>query len=107
MKEDYPYQRIFKRDNFTCQYCGWSGDNFEKWYIASLCIDHVKPQSKGGTDDDSNLVVSCHACNLYKGGIPCESFAEAKEVVTQKHAQARSWFEKHVLKNKIAEIQAL
>lgn len=98
MKENYPNQRIFERDNFTCQYCGWRGDSFQNWYIASLSIDHIKPRAAGGTDDDSNLVVSCHACNLYKGGILCESLAKAKEAVAQKRAQAQSWFEKYVLK---------
>lgn len=30
-------------------------------------IDHVIPQSKGGTDDIDNLKISCRTCNLAKG----------------------------------------
>jgi len=96
---EYPYKSIFERYSFTCQYCGWRGDqNFTDWYIASLCIDHIKPRSKGGTDDDTNLVVSCHACNQYKGSHECESLEEAKEFVSRKRAETQTWFEKHVLK---------
>ena len=33
----------------------------------SIHIDHIKPQSEGGTDDRSNLQALCHSCNLRKG----------------------------------------
>ncbi len=49
--------RIFRRDNFRCK-CGSTKE---------LTIDHVIPLSKGGTDDDSNLVTMCFPCNLKKG----------------------------------------
>lgn len=62
---DVPYrkvpltkQNVFKRDNFTCVYCG-SKEN--------LTIDHVKPQSKGGKDTWDNLVTACKPCNAKKG----------------------------------------
>lgn len=51
-------QNIFKRDNFTCQYCGI--DN-------NLTIDHVLPRSKGGKSSWSNLVTACKTCNAEKG----------------------------------------
>jgi len=98
-KESYPNQRIYERDQFTCQYCGWSGGKgFSSWFVACLSIDHIMPQSAGGTNDDSNLVVACHACNLYKGSVVCESLEEAKAHVKMKQQQAEDWFNKHVLK---------
>jgi len=49
---------IFKRDNFTCQYCGCETD---------LSLDHVIPKSKGGRSNWSNLVTACKKCNALKG----------------------------------------
>ena len=51
---------IFKRDNFTCRYCG------RKTPAVVLELDHVIPQSKGGDSDPSNLVTSCYECNRGK-----------------------------------------
>ena len=50
--------KVFKRDNFTCQYCGKIGGKLE--------ADHVVPFSKGGGDELSNLVTSCRKCNRQK-----------------------------------------
>ena len=41
---------IFKRDNFTCRYCG------KKTPEVVLEIDHIIPKSKKGKDDESNLI---------------------------------------------------
>ena len=51
---------VFKRDNFTCQYCGKSAPQ------VILEIDHITPVSKGGTNDVTNLVTSCKECNRGK-----------------------------------------
>ena len=51
---------VFKRDKFTCQYCGKSAPD------VILEVDHIKPVSKGGSDDLLNLVTSCMDCNRGK-----------------------------------------
>jgi len=51
---------VFKRDKFTCQYCGQSSPD------VILHIDHIHPISEGGEDDLLNLVTSCRDCNLGK-----------------------------------------
>ena len=51
---------VFKRDNFTCQYCG------SKAPQVVLEVDHIEPVSKGGTNDILNLVTSCFDCNRGK-----------------------------------------
>ena len=49
--------RIYKRDNHTCVYCGST---------KNLTLDHVIPKSRGGKNDWNNLVTSCFKCNLKK-----------------------------------------
>lgn len=52
--------RIFKRDNYTCGYCGARGVKLE--------CDHIVPVSKGGVHDDANLMTACKPCNRSKSG---------------------------------------
>ena len=51
-------QRLFKRDNFQCVYCGVK---------KNLTIDHVIPKSRGCTNLWTNLVTCCSNCNRQKG----------------------------------------
>jgi 5-methylcytosine-specific restriction endonuclease McrA len=53
-------RELFRRDNYTCQYCGQR--------LAHLTMDHVVPRHRGGEHVWSNLVTACPACNLRKGG---------------------------------------
>lgn len=60
--------RVFKRDNFTCQYCG------RKPPEVILEIDHRVPVSKCGTDDFDNLITACKDCNRGKSDdLPTEA----------------------------------
>lgn len=52
---------VFKRDSFTCQYCG------EKAPDVVLEVDHIKPVAGGGDNEIMNLVTSCKGCNAGKG----------------------------------------
>lgn len=54
---------VRERFQYRCGYCGVS----ELEAGAELTIDHFQPRSKGGTDEASNLVYCCHACNEFKG----------------------------------------
>jgi hypothetical protein len=51
---------VFKRDGFTCQYCGGHPP------ARILEVDHIQPKSKGGKDDINNLITSCFDCNRGK-----------------------------------------
>lgn len=55
---------VFKRDSFTCQYCG------QKSPDVVLEIDHITPVAEGGDSDILNLVTSCKACNTGKSDKP-------------------------------------
>lgn len=51
---------VFKRDSFTCQYCGRAAPD------VVLEVDHIHPRAEGGDDDLLNLVTSCEECNRGK-----------------------------------------
>ena len=53
--------RILQRDNFICAYCK------KKVSQEKAHIDHIIPQSKGGSNKDENLTVACWKCNTMKG----------------------------------------
>lgn len=52
---------VFKRDRFTCQYCGAKAPD------VVLHCDHIHPVAAGGTSDILNLVTACADCNGGKG----------------------------------------
>ncbi len=53
-------RNLFRRDRFTCQYCGCQPANDE------LTIDHIVPRSRGGTSTWQNCVLACVKCNHVK-----------------------------------------
>ena len=60
----------------------WRRSIREKWenrfaYCESednLTLDHIVPQSKGGSDTTRNVVACCHSCNQSKGHTPWEEW---------------------------------
>ena len=60
---------VLQRGGFRCTYCGRSASDIP------LHIDHIVPLSKGGSDDDANLVPACPDCNGGKRDrlVPTES----------------------------------
>lgn len=55
---------VLRRDNHTCRYCGRSAPEVK------LQVDHVVPETLGGSDDPSNLVAACVDCNGGKSSVP-------------------------------------
>lgn len=49
---------IFRRDQYTCQYCGTDKE---------LTLDHLVPKARGGATTWNNLVTACKRCNSTKG----------------------------------------
>ncbi|SMX54588.1 conserved protein of unknown function [Brevefilum fermentans] len=57
-------KEIFRRDRFTCQYCGRQ--------TTDLTIDHIIPRHLGGKTQWENVVSACPRCNHLKGGLTPE-----------------------------------
>lgn len=53
-------RNIFKRDHYTCQYCGKQPGAEE------LTVDHVVPRAQGGQSRWDNCVLACVECNKRK-----------------------------------------
>ena len=60
----YERQEIWRRFNKECYHCG---KTLRASTAKHMHIDHLIPISKGGSNDDDNLVASCPKCNLRKG----------------------------------------
>lgn len=58
---------VFKRDNFTCRYCGRTTP------AVVLEVDHIVPRCEGGSNDPLNLTTACWECNRGKAGNPLEN----------------------------------
>jgi CRISPR/Cas system Type II protein with McrA/HNH and RuvC-like nuclease domain len=70
--------KVFKRDNFRCQYCGRTSDE------TILEVDHIIPRSKGGNEDFGNLITACRECNRGKTNMEIVSSYELdKNVVSR------------------------
>lgn len=52
---------VFKRDRFTCQYCGAKAPD------VVLHVDHIHPVADDGAHDILNFVTACADCNGGKG----------------------------------------
>jgi 5-methylcytosine-specific restriction endonuclease McrA len=85
-------REIFRRDNYTCQYCGRQTHH--------LTIDHVMPRHRGGQHRWDNLVAACPICNRRKGG---RTAAEAGMPLRHRPAEpqptASYLFERHLSQN--------
>lgn len=57
---------ILMRDRFTCAICGRTPALHPGLEIH---VDHIKPESQGGTLDPPNLRCLCQECNLGKGSL--------------------------------------
>ena len=53
-------RNIFKRDHFTCQYCG------KQPGVDDLTLDHVIPRAQSGESRWDNCVLACLDCNHRK-----------------------------------------
>src|SRR5689334_10901379 len=57
--------KIMRRDDYTCQYCGFRATTPEA--RKAMTIDHIISRFMGGTSDpNTNLVTACFPCNQAK-----------------------------------------
>jgi 5-methylcytosine-specific restriction endonuclease McrA len=59
---------VIERDGYHCVYCDEDLTNSE------IHLDHIIPESRGGTTTYENLQVTCRKCNLSKGVLTEDEF---------------------------------
>lgn len=79
-KVNFCRRSLWKRDNFTCQYCHIKPPQDE------CTIDHVLPKSLGGETSWSNCVLACYQCNSQKADRRPEDAFKPKD-----KERARKW----------------
>lgn len=80
---------VFKRDKFTCQYCG------KKAPDVVLHCDHIRPVADDGPTDILNLVTSCADCNMGKGarGLSDQATLEKQRAQLEELSERREQLE--------------
>ena len=64
-------RELFRRDRHICGYCGG------EFNFLRLTRDHIKPVSRGGSDNWMNVVTACRHCNgLKRNRLPEEAGLE-------------------------------
>jgi 5-methylcytosine-specific restriction endonuclease McrA len=81
---------IYLRDGLSCCYCGESVEDG-----ARLTLDHLKPHSRGGGNEPTNLVTCCHRCNSSRGNRSVRAFCRAVAEYIDHDVQAVD-IERHV-----------
>jgi hypothetical protein len=74
--------KVFRRDNFICQYCGW--DSGEMTY------DHIVPISLGGSTTVENGNTACRPCNKAKCDLPIEEWMQSDKLKRLRNRKSRS-----------------
>lgn len=80
---------VFKRDLFTCQYCGATPPK------AVLEVDHIEAVANGGSDDEDNLITACFDCNRGKAAnaltVAPEGLGAKAERIAEAEAQLAAY----------------
>ncbi len=85
-------REVFRRDNYTCQYCGKK--------TSDLTIDHVIPRHLGGRHVWTNVAAACPVCNHRKGGrLPEEANMRLLHKPAEPPTSARYVFGRHLAEN--------
>jgi hypothetical protein len=69
-------ERLVRREGFRCWYCGTPIGLGKVRLEQRAVVEHQTPVSRGGSDDDSNLVAACSLCNSMKGTRTLEEYRQ-------------------------------
>lgn len=85
-------QSIKEKWNYECAYCGKTED---------LTIDHITPQSKGGSNRITNVICACKHCNHSKGHSHWSEWYLNQEFFTTERLSAIIEWQKQITENEL------
>ena len=81
---------LYLRDGLACAYCGASVEDG-----AQLTLDHLRPVSRKGGNEATNLVPACSRCNSARGNRSVRAFCRSVAEVLG-HGVTAEEIERHV-----------
>jgi len=87
-------------DANRCEYCHAPKSVFNFPFE----VEHIIPQSRGGSDDLNNLALACHACNLFKSDFETGRNEESEAEVRLFHPRRDAWEEHFRIDTERAEM---
>lgn len=81
------YPAIAERAVYRCEYCHAP----ESVFNFPFEVEHILPQSRGGSDSLDNLALACHACNLFKSDFETGPDEENQAEVALFHPRRDTW----------------
>ena len=81
------YSEIARRANHHCEYCQAP----EVVFNFPFEVEHIIPICKNGTNDPSNLALSCRFCNLHKGIQISGKLADTEQTIRFFHPRIDQW----------------
>lgn len=86
-------RHVRTRAGNRCEYCRCH--QYESPFV-SFHIDHIVARQHDGTDEESNLCLSCHWCNFHKGS-NIATMVEA-QLVPLFHPRQHAWMDHFTVK---------
>ena len=83
------YAVVAERAGHRCEYCRAP----EVIFNLPFEVEHVRPRSHNGSDDEANLALACRACNLYKSDRQSGRDDTTEEVVRLFNPRGDRWDE--------------
>ncbi|MBW4674777.1 MAG: HNH endonuclease [Desmonostoc geniculatum HA4340-LM1] len=83
---------VRERAKFLCEYCHSS----EEASAALFSIDHIMPQSLGGSDDRDNLGLACQRCNGYRYNFTTGIDPNTGEIIPLFNPREQKWYDRFI-----------
>lgn len=97
------YRLVAQRAGHRCEYCRAS----EAIFNFPFEVEHAIPPNRGGSDDDSNLALSCRSCNLFKADHVDGIDPESNETTRFFNPRMDRWDEHFGVDSEAATMQGL